>query len=105
MAESKKETIPVALPQKPETARGHPHEGSGHEVLRILGPTVPALAANLKKALPQITGSAIVQTSPVMVRSSHEVDAFDSIPRWFCWGLLGISALIFFIQIWNYALS
>jgi len=48
---------------------------------------------------------AIGQTAPALVATSVSVDPFDSIPRWFCWGLLGLSALIFLIQIWNYALS
>ena len=48
---------------------------------------------------------ANVQPAPGMVATFNAIDAFDSIPRWFCWGLLGISAFIFLIQIWNYALS
>ncbi|HWM23586.1 MAG TPA: hypothetical protein VNP98_02085 [Chthoniobacterales bacterium] len=48
---------------------------------------------------------AIGQTAPALVATSIPVDPFDSIPRWFCWGLLGLSTLIFLIQIWNYALS
>jgi hypothetical protein len=48
---------------------------------------------------------AIVQTAGALVATSVSVDPFDSFPRWFCWGLLGLSALIFLIQIWNYALS
>lgn len=48
---------------------------------------------------------AIVQSAPDLLATSTSVDGFDSIPRWFCWGLLGLSALIFLIQIWNYALS
>ncbi len=48
---------------------------------------------------------ALMQTAPALVATSVSIDPFDSIPRWFCWGLLGLSALIFLIQIWNYALS
>ena len=55
--------------------------------------------------LSEATPPAIVQTAPGIVATSVSVDPFDSIPRWFCWGLLGLSALIFLIQIWNYALS
>ena len=51
------------------------------------------------------SAAAIVQPAPVIVATSNAIDAFDSIPRPLCWGLLGISALIFLIQIWNYALS
>lgn len=49
--------------------------------------------------------TALVQTRPALVATSVSIDPFDSIPRWFCWGLLSLSALIFLIQIWNYALS
>ena len=49
--------------------------------------------------------AATVQLPPGAVATSKAIDGFDSIPRWFCWGLLGLSALIFLIQIWNYALS
>jgi hypothetical protein len=61
----------------------------------------------MKETQPLITrpAAAIVQPAPGIVATSNAIDAFDSIPRWFCWGLLGISALIFLIQIWNYALS
>ena len=45
------------------------------------------------------------QIRPGSVSTSAAISAFDSIPRPFCWALLGISALIFLIQIWNYALS
>jgi hypothetical protein len=31
--------------------------------------------------------------------------AVDAIPRPLCWAALGISALIFLIQIWNYVVS
>lgn len=48
---------------------------------------------------------AIVQPAPDLVATSNSIEAFDSLPGWFCWGLLGLSALIFLIQIWNYALS
>jgi hypothetical protein len=49
--------------------------------------------------------AAIAQPKPGTLPTSAAGDAFDSIPRWFCWGLLGVSALIFVIQFWNYALS
>lgn len=68
-------------------------------------PSVPAPALNVMKTQPLGTRPAIVQTSPVIVAPSSTIDVFDSIPRWFCWGLLGIAALIFLTQIWNYALS
>jgi hypothetical protein len=45
-----------------------------------------------------------IQPAPVVV-TSRPLDRFELIPRSFCWTLLGISALIFLIQIWNYVVS
>jgi hypothetical protein len=45
------------------------------------------------------------ETARITILPGPSAAAFDSIPRWFCWGLLGVSVLIFLIQIWNYALS
>jgi hypothetical protein len=105
MAEPKKETVRIALSQKTETKRDHQDERAGHDALRILGPTASAPEVRVRKTQPPITGSEIILTSPVIDAPSREIDAFDFIPRWFCWGLLCISALIFLIQIWNYTLS
>lgn len=40
-----------------------------------------------------------------MIAASKPLDPFDAIPRSFGWGLFGIAALIFLIQIWNYVVS
>ena len=78
--------------------------GPKKETARIT--SLPKPAVNMTKTQPLIMRpTAIVPTSPVVVATSNAADAFDSIPRWLCWGLLGLSALIFFIQIWNYAVS
>ncbi len=72
--------------------------------LKPVGPPRPA--GNMTKTQPFIMRpAAVMPTSPVVVATSNAADAFDSTPRWLCWGLLGLSALIFFIQIWNYAVS
>ncbi len=55
--------------------------------------------------LPRTPQPAIGQVAPGMAATSNAIDVFDSIPGWFCWGLLCLSVLIFLIQIWNYALS
>jgi hypothetical protein len=39
------------------------------------------------------------------IDTAKPVDPFAAIPRSFCWGLFGIAALIFLIQIWNYVVS
>jgi hypothetical protein len=45
-----------------------------------------------------------MQPAPVVV-TSLPLDPFELIPRRFCWTLLGISTVIFLIQIWNYVVS
>lgn len=63
-------------------------------------------AENMTKTQALIMRPAVViPTSSIVVATSNAPDAFDSTPRWLCWGLLGLSSLIFFIQIWNYAVS
>jgi hypothetical protein len=39
------------------------------------------------------------------VMTSRPVPPVDAIPRSLAWGLLGVSAVIFLIQIWNYVVS
>jgi hypothetical protein len=71
---------------------------------KSVGPPRPA--GNMTKTQPLIIPpTAIAPTSRVVVATSNAADAFDSTPRWLCWGLLALSSLIFFIQIWNYAVS
>jgi hypothetical protein len=104
MAEPKKEAVRIALPQQPETVL--PPNVAAPPVLNPLPKPASTKAETTANLLsPAGARPAIAQTSPVMVVPSSTIDAFDSIPRWFCWGLLGISAFIFLIQIWNYALS
>jgi len=68
---------------------------------------LPKPAVNMTKTQPLIMRpTPVVQTSPVLLAApSKSTDPFDSIPRALCWALLGLSALIFLIQIWNYAVS
>jgi len=97
------------LPQKPETTPVTPtrrfpptsenfacvsiQPGPKKETVRITVPPTRSAA------------EATAHTKPAIVPTSIASEVFDSIPRSFCWGLLGISVLIFLIQIWNYALS
>jgi hypothetical protein len=64
--------------------------GPKKETARIRIRILPRPAVNMTK------------TQPLLVRP---LDPFELIPRRFCWTLLGISALIFLIQIWNYVVS
>jgi hypothetical protein len=132
MAESKEETAGMALPQKPESTpdllQG---DGAKRDMARMPLPSrQPARRPPSMTALPP-SGAAspiphpllklagvsgqpssttypaetIVPPASIIFAASSSISVFDSIPRWFCWGLLGISVLIFLIQIWNYALS
>jgi hypothetical protein len=38
----------------------------------------------------------------VTVAAAGAIDPFDSLPKSFCWGLFGISAITCLIQIWSY---
>jgi hypothetical protein len=94
MPEPKKETARIASPQMPEASRGL-------KVAR-LGPLGVA-ASPIVHPLP--THPARARTPAIVAVPSNASDAFEFIPGWFCWGLLGISTLVFLIQVWNYALS
>ena len=104
MAEPKKEAVRSVLPRTTDTIQGSQPLSAGLESLRIVEPVVPA-PVSVKKTQSPVAESEIARISPVMVASSREIGGFDSIPRWFCWGLLSISTFIFLIQIWNYTLS
>ncbi|MEY2520445.1 MAG: hypothetical protein QOF24_2204 [Verrucomicrobiota bacterium] len=80
---------------KKETARIHflPRPAGG-------GPSI-----NMTKTQPLLVRPATtMQPAPIVV-TPGPLYAFELIPRSFCWTLLGISALIFLIQIWNYVVS
>jgi hypothetical protein len=51
-----------------------------------------------------IQPAAGVQPAPVVI-TSRPIPRADAIPRPLCWGLFGVSAVIFLIQIWNYVVS
>jgi hypothetical protein len=82
--------------------------GPKKETARILILPRPASAGpsvNRTKTQPVLVPLATtLQPAPVVV-TSRPLDRFELIPRSFCWTLLGISALIFLIQIWNYVVS
>jgi hypothetical protein len=101
MAEPK-ETVRNALPQTPEVTTALQDNGARLDLARIPLPArTPAVPPH--RPPPAIAMPPSVMVSPIL--QSLPKPGFDSIPRSFCWALLGISALIFLIQIWNYALS
>jgi hypothetical protein len=76
-------------------------QGPKKETARV---SAPGPSINMTKTQPLILPAAAVQPVPVVLTSAP-VDALDTIPRSFCWALLGIAVLIFLIQIWNYVVS
>ncbi|HXM32777.1 MAG TPA: hypothetical protein VN921_03915 [Chthoniobacterales bacterium] len=103
--EPEEATSSIAPPADAQTAEVEP--GPKKETARItilpkpVAPTKPAV--NMTKTQPLImrpVGSAPV--SPITVVTSRPVHGLDLVPRSFCWGLFGISALTLLIQIWNY---
>ena len=73
----------------------------------------PPPAGSMKAGLKNETARISILPRPVpalkpeidVVAASKPLDPFDAVPRFFCWGLFGIAAFIFLIQIWNYVVS
>jgi hypothetical protein len=64
-------------------------------------PAKPAPAVQMKKTQPLITmPEAAPQSAPLTVATTRTVT--DPIPMPLCWTLLGVSAVILIVQIWNY---
>jgi hypothetical protein len=103
--EPEKATSRIAPPADAPTAEAEP--GPKKETARIAilpKPVVaPKSAVNMTKTQPLIMRPAgTAPASPITVVTSRPVHGLDLIPRSYCWGLLGISAFILLIQIWNY---
>lgn len=106
--------LPHVLPARDEAGtQSNPtasiHPGPKKETARISAlprpAAAPAPSINMTKTQPLlIRPGAAVQPGP-LVTASKPAGGFDSIPKSFCWALLGIAALIFLIQILNYVVS
>jgi hypothetical protein len=90
MAEPKKDIVGISLPPRPEQADAPKNETARISILPRTATIAPAIKA---------TQPAPVSTTP------QPVAPIDTIPRPLCWTMLGISAVIFLIQIWNYVVS
>jgi len=88
----------------PSVNRGPKKETARISVLPRPTPTAPP-AINMTKTQPLLVHqTAGIQPAPVII-TSKPLAPLDTIPLPLCWALLGISALIFLIQIWNYVVS
>jgi hypothetical protein len=122
MAEPKKETVQISLSPGPEQA-GPALSVAKREATRILLPTrvaggpilrvppkiTPSPSAEATTTIPSATPLSLlpdtgIQPAPAVI-TSRPVSSVEGIPRPVCWALLGISTLIFLIQIWNYVVS
>lgn len=86
------------------------HRGPKQETARIsILPrpiAAPAPAINMTKTQPLLIRPASSGVQPVpFVISSKPFDPIAAIPKSYCWGLFGVAALIFLIQIWNFFVS
>jgi len=134
MAEPKKETTRIVLPTRTPmtpirrppkiTPLAAPEPSADTPTILRRPPTItPSSASPLLQPLPKPPGigeqsapvppaetpmvhppAAGIQPAPVIITSKPLVP-LDAIPRPLCWAVLGISALIFLIQIWNYVVS
>ena len=97
-------SAPVAPTEAPSIHRGPKKETARISVLPRPAAT-PAPAVNMTKTQPLLVHpSAAIPAAPVII-TSKPLAPLDAIPRSLCWAVLGISALIFLIQIWNYVVS
>ena len=90
MAEPKKEIVEISLPPRPEQTDAPKNETARISILPRAAASAPAIMAT--------------QPAPVLT-TSQLVTPIQTIPRRLCWTMLGISTLIFLIQIWNYVVS
>src|SRR5256885_10004767 len=99
--------VPAASPESPITPsvnRGPKTETARISVLPRPTPTA-APAINMTKTQPLLVGPVGgIQAAPVII-TSRPITPVEAIPRLLCWAILGISAVIFLIQIWNYVVS
>jgi hypothetical protein len=68
-------------------------------------PAKPAPTVQMKKTQPLVTmPDRKIATAPIRVATSesHESEVIDLVPMSLCWTILGGTALILLIQIWNY---
>ena len=105
---------PPVVPQKaaplpaapPPPAPASPLAGPKKETARIALMPEPKPApktVKMSKTQPLITApEPNMETAPIFIEPPAPSDAIESIPVPLCWALVGVSALIFIIQVWTY---
>jgi len=96
--------ISPAPAESPSVNRGPKKETARITILPKPAPSA-APTINMTKTQPLLMHPPVGgQPAPVII-TSKPLAPLDTIPRPLCWALLGISAAIFLIQIWNYVVS
>jgi hypothetical protein len=90
----------------PATETGSVSPGPKKETARITvmpDPPKSSGSVQMKKTQPLVSmPAASAPVTPVTVASKAATPKVDAIPMPLCWTLLGASAVILLIQIWNY---
>jgi thioredoxin 1 len=84
--------------------RGPKQETARINILPRPTPVAPP-AINMTKTQPLLVQPAATAPVAPVVITSRPIVPLETIPRPLCWALVGISAVIFLIQIWNYVVS
>ena len=98
------ESAPVPATEAPSVHRGPKKETARISILPRPAAT-PAPAINMTKTQPLLVQPSTAAPAAPVIITSKPLAPLDAIPRPLCWAVLGISALIFLIQIWNYVVS
>ena len=98
------ESAPVPTSETPSVHRGPKKETARISILPRPVAT-PAPAINMTKTQPLLVHPSTAAPAAPVIITSKPLAPLDAIPRPLCWAVLGISALIFLIQIWNYVVS
>src|SRR5439155_1401553 len=122
--EPKKETVRIKLPPRHASSASNSDSGP-RDTIRInlpsrvpsglsassqtfKPPPPPPSAAARAPVLPGLgqppitAPEPITDTAPISIEAESASDAIESIPVPLCWALVGVSALIFIIQVWTY---
>jgi hypothetical protein len=97
----------VPTPVATAPASAPPLPGPKKETARIAVLSAPPAksppSVEMKKTQPIVTMPATApQSAPLTLAPTTTESIGDEIPMAFCWALLGVSAVILIIQIWNY---
>jgi hypothetical protein len=92
---------PTAVPPPPASSPGPKKETARIAIMPEPKAAVPTV--KMSKIQPLITASVPVrQTARILIEPETSSEMIESIPVLLCWALLGISAVIFIIQLWTY---